>query len=198
MNFAVSRRRLLAGLLVCTCAVHAAPVAAPAEEDFSVFEGSDVAVEGTAASAQAPPELGPLQRWIDSQRRLNDVGLIEGVPGAEVLVELAEAAPSRAISSPPPRRPEPVIFMGRAMRDLDALPETPVDPLATAAMHRIESLTERRLRDASSEDQVDLRGLMPADLVQFVRENRPWVVGGGTGLVLLCWIGSAMLSRRSQ
>ena len=82
------------------------------------------------------------------------------------------------------------------MQALNALPETPVDPLAAATLHRIDTLVERRVREPSMDDQFDMRGFLPADLVRFLRENRPWVVGGLTGTVLLFWLGSAMLSRR--
>jgi hypothetical protein len=198
MDFTPSRQWQLAGLLLSAFAAHATPVVSVAEEDFSVFDDSDVVAAGSESDGRILPELLPLQRWIDTQRRVNDAGLIEEVPGAEVLVDLAEAAPSRAGSSSVARRAAPVFFSARPLQALDALPETPIDPLATAAMQRIDSLAERRVREPSSEDLVDLRGLLPSDLVQFVRENRPWVVGGGTGLLLLFWLGSAMLSRRQN
>jgi hypothetical protein len=46
--------------------------------------------------------------------------------------------------------------------------------------------------------RVDLRWLLPADVVRFLRENREWMLVGVASALILLWIGSAAVARRQR
>jgi hypothetical protein len=179
-------------LLLWATVAAAVPVLAPAEEDYGVFQG-DPPLALQEPDARAPAEMRSVRRLADGRWRDSDLGLADQLPQTEVLIDLPETASMRKASTPSVRDDAP--FLRRSLEPLTALPERPIEPMLTAAMQRIDSPLENRdLRP--TDDRVDLRWLLPGEWLNFVRENRPWVLGGAAGLLLLFWVGSALIARR--
>ena len=53
-----------------------------------------------------------------------------------------------------------------------------------------------RYAQSAPEDEIDIKGLLPRKLLNFLRENREWVLLGGLVVLALVWIGAAGASQR--
>lgn len=49
-----------------------------------------------------------------------------------------------------------------------------------------------------ADDRIDVKAMLPARIVAFLRENREWVLLGGIGLLGLVWLAASGLSQRRR